>query len=61
MKKKRYSEERITYALRQAEAGTPVADICRQPGVMMLYTWSGLTQSIECSVRLDYKHENSPI
>lgn len=25
-----FSEEQITYALRQAEAGTPVADVCRQ-------------------------------
>ena len=32
MKKKRYTDEQITYALRQAEAGTPVADICRQLG-----------------------------
>jgi hypothetical protein len=33
MKKSRFSEEQITYALRQADSGTPVADICRQLGV----------------------------
>jgi putative transposase len=33
MKKSRFSEEQITYALKQADAGTPVADICRQLGV----------------------------
>ena len=41
MKKKRYTDEQITYALRQAEAGTPVADICRQLGVSeaSFYLW----------------------
>ena len=29
MKGKRFTEERITYALRQAEGGTPVVDVCR--------------------------------
>ena len=28
--KKHFTEEQITYALRQAESGTPVPDICRQ-------------------------------
>jgi transposase InsO family protein len=35
MKKKRFSEEQITYALRQVEAGTPPADVCRQPRVQL--------------------------
>jgi hypothetical protein len=29
----RFTEEQIAYALRQAESGTPVADVCRQLGV----------------------------
>jgi putative transposase len=33
MKKSRFSEEQIAYALRQAESGTPVGDVCRQVGV----------------------------
>ena len=33
MKRKRYADEQIAYALRQAEAGTPVTEICRQMGV----------------------------
>ena len=41
MKKSRFSEEQITYALRQADSGTPVADICRQLGVSeaSFYYW----------------------
>ena len=30
MKKSRYTEEQIAYAVRQAEAGTPVGDVCRE-------------------------------
>ena len=33
MKKWRYSEEQVAYALRLAESGTPVADVCRQIGI----------------------------
>ena len=32
MKKSRYTEEQVAYALRLAETGTPVADVCRQIG-----------------------------
>jgi len=41
MKKKRFSEEQITMALRQAEAGTPVAEICRKLQVteQSFYRW----------------------
>jgi hypothetical protein len=30
MKRSRYSDEQIGYALRQAETGTAMADVCRQ-------------------------------
>ena len=41
MKKSRYTEEQIAYALRQAEGGSPVADVCRQMGVSeaSFYVW----------------------
>lgn len=41
MKKGRYTEEQIAYALRQAEAGTKVGDICRKLGIseQTFYTW----------------------
>ncbi len=41
MKKTRYTEEQIAFALRQAEAGTPVEDVCRKLGVSeaTFYRW----------------------
>jgi putative transposase len=33
MRKSKFSEEQITMALRQAEVGTPVEEICRKLGV----------------------------
>ena len=41
MKKSRFTEEQIAYALRQAEAGTPATDVCRQLGVSeaTFYVW----------------------
>ena len=41
MKKLRFTEAQITYALRQAEGGTPVPDVCRQLGCSeaSFYLW----------------------
>ena len=41
MKRSRYSDEQIAYALRQAETGTAVADLCRQLGISeaTFYVW----------------------
>ena len=41
MKRSKYSEEQITYAIRQAESGTPVGDVCRQLGISeaTFYVW----------------------
>jgi putative transposase len=41
MKKSRYTEEQIAYTLRQADAGTPVADVCRGLGISeaTFYVW----------------------
>jgi hypothetical protein len=33
MKKTRFTEEQFAYAVRLAEGGTPVADVCRQIGI----------------------------
>jgi putative transposase len=41
MKPSKFSEEQVMFGLRQHEAGTPVADICRQLGVSeaTFYIW----------------------
>ena len=41
MKKSRFTEEQVAYALRQADSGTPVADVCRQMGIAeaTFYVW----------------------
>ena len=41
MKKQRHSVEQITGVLKQAEAGTPVGDLCRQVGIseQTFYRW----------------------
>jgi putative transposase len=41
MKRKRFTEEQIAMALRQAEAGTPVAEICRSLQIteQSFYRW----------------------
>jgi len=41
MKRKRYTEPQIVFALQQAESGTPVAEICRKMGVaeQTFYRW----------------------
>jgi putative transposase len=55
MNKSKFSEEQIAYALRQADSGTLVGDVCRQLGVSeaTFYVWekkygkSGLSERRE--------------
>ncbi len=41
MKKSKFSEEQIAFALREVESGRPPADVCRQLGVSeaTFYIW----------------------
>ena len=41
MKRSRYSEEQIAFALRQAEGGTSVGEVCRKMGISenTFYRW----------------------
>ena len=41
MKKSRYAAEQIAFALRQAESGTPVPEVCRKMGIseQTFYRW----------------------
>ncbi len=48
MKRKRFSEEQIAFALRQAESGTTIEEICRKMGVSepTFYRWKKV-----CAIR----------
>jgi putative transposase len=41
MKRSKFTEEQVTYVLRQAQAGTAVEDICRSMGISQatFYIW----------------------
>jgi putative transposase len=41
MKSSRYSPEQVAFAVRQAESGTPVPEICRKMGIVeqTFYRW----------------------
>ena len=41
MKKSQYTEEQIAFALKQAEHGTPVSEVCRKLGIaeQTFYRW----------------------
>ena len=41
MPKKKFTDEQIAFALRQAEAGTTVGEICRKMGVAELWPEMG--------------------
>jgi putative transposase len=41
MKRSKYTEEQISYILKQVEMGTPVTEVCRKVGVteQTIYRW----------------------
>jgi putative transposase len=58
MKGKRFTDEQIAYALRQAEGGTPVADVCRQLGVSeaSFYLWKKKSAKLGLSEIRELRH-----
>ena len=52
MKKSRYSDSQIINILKQAEAGTPVPDLCREHGVSStsFYKWRAKYGGMDASL-----------
>ena len=53
MRKSRYSDEQIAAALRQAEIGTPIADITRKLGISeaTFYVWKKALRNVSARLR----------
>ncbi|MFM1895757.1 MAG: hypothetical protein RLZZ385_831 [Pseudomonadota bacterium] len=51
MKKSRYTETQIVEVLKQADAGIPVKDVCRQAGISLAtyYQWKSKYGGMEAS------------
>ncbi len=50
MKRSKFSEEQIVYAIHQADAGTPIGDLCRQLGVRAATVYAGKKRSAHLGV-----------
>lgn len=46
MKKTRYTEEQIAFALKQAETGTRVGEVCRKMGISKATFYTGRRNSL---------------
>ncbi len=61
MKKSKYTDEQIAFALKQAETGTPVAEVIRRMGIseQTFYRWKKvygrLYRAGKLSLKLDQK------
>lgn len=64
MKTSKYSDSQIIYILKQAEAGTPVPQLCREHGMSSatFYKWrakyGGMDASLMARLR-ELEHENA--
>jgi len=60
MKRSKFSEKQVAYALRQVESGTPVADMCRQLGVSeaTFYAWKKKYAHLGVSELRQLREEN---
>jgi putative transposase len=60
MSKKRFSEEQIIYALKQAEGGRPVREVCRELGVSepSFYAWRKKYGGMGVSELRELRHES---
>lgn len=52
MKKSNYSKERIPFALKRAELGTPISEVCRKSGISELtfYRWKSKHGGMLCGI-----------
>jgi putative transposase len=52
MKKSRFPETQIINILKQAEAGTPVPELCREPGMgsVLFYRWRSKYGGMDASM-----------
>lgn len=61
MKKSRFTESQIVSILKQAEAGTPVADLCREYGMSSasFYQWRSKYGGMDASLMRRSQSKNS--
>jgi putative transposase len=57
MKKSRFTDSQIMAVLKQAESGTPVPDLCRQPGISnaTFYKWCARFGGVDVSLMAKMK------